>query len=176
MSRPATAVSSNSSAGQTPGRVVVAPSACSSSGPGGAPGMVNWPWASLSAESAVPSIERVTPGTGISLLSSTTPLTRVAAGSPGTLPVATKVTGRPTRPAKAAATSLLSKPSSGPRVSRTTARPLASLSTVTALRPLKLPPPETTVKVTGTAARRLWPASVTTATKGRVSGWPAAPV
>src|SRR5579863_30637 len=180
LSWPGIVVSVYSSPGQEPGRFAVLPSTTSLSVPTGTPVMWNSPLTSLCALSSVPvcwllSSRSVTPGTGWPALSSTTPLTEVAAGSPATRPVAVNATCAAPAPRVARAT-LLATPPAGSRVRLTMALPLASVVTVMACWPLlNCPMPLTTVKVTATPSSRLKPWSVTTATSGRGSCWPATP-
>ena len=175
---------SNSSVGHGPFGAVE-PSAISLNAPTGAGWIANCPVGPVCTGSltcsgspvfwCVRNNRSVTPGIGLFALSSTTPVTRVCAGFAGTRADARNADGWPGFPVNVASTTLLSSPSCWPSVSVTATRPSLSLVAVTVVRPPRLPPPCRTVKVTGTPAIRLKPASVTIATKGRASAWPTTP-
>jgi hypothetical protein len=84
--------------------------------PTGTPASTNWPSGSDCVVSVVPSTLSVTPAMGMLVLSSTTPLILVWAGSPAAMPEAVKVTGKPVLPAKLASTRLFEIPSCWPRI------------------------------------------------------------
>ena len=131
----------------------------------------------MRVESVVPSMLTVAPGTGTSVLSSTTPLTEVAAGSSATIADAVKVTsasGRPVdepRPRHVVADALLeterqSRGDSAVAVGDQIERALAVLEGAAALDHLE---------AHDRALEPVEPSSVTTAANGARSGWPAAP-
>src|SRR5207244_5535312 len=115
--------SSNSRFGQVPGRCTVLPSTNRNTRPTGTPVIWNCPWASDTALRVVSTMIKVAPGTGVSVLSSTTPLTLVLAGSPVSCPEATNTAGAPVFPGNDASTTLLSNPGADPSVRIACARP-----------------------------------------------------
>ena len=75
-----------------------------------------------------------------------------------------------------ALTTLLLMPSCWPRIRSALAIPLMSVLTCNVLPPFSVPPPVSTVKVTGTYATGLPPASRTSNSKGAGNAWPTIPV
>ena len=123
----------------------------------------------------MPTILAVALGTGWSVLSRTTPLTRVWAAGPDATPVALNTTGTPSMFSKAAATMLLEMPGCSERVSVTAALPSLSVGIVTVVRPSPRWPPPCAANVTGTPDTGLPPASRTITTNGIDNGLPTMP-
>ena len=89
-------------------------------------------------------MESVTPGTGSSWLSSTSPTMAVSASGPATTPVTAKTTGSSANPSNPASTRLTPIPGCGPRVNVAAAMPWPLVTSVTVSAPAKEPSPEIT--------------------------------
>src|SRR5262245_8256248 len=118
----------------------------------------------------------VTPGTGSSWLSSTSPLIVVWVSGPGASALSTNTAGDSARPSNDAVTVLLLIPSEGPSRRTADAWPSVSVVVVNVAAPAMAPLPAVTSYVTCTSGTGFPRVSVTSVMRGTGRFVPAAPV